>query len=91
MSIRDVFLVAVLLTAGSATFGADDEREIALGDVPPAAMTAARAAVEGIRFTSAETEVEKGMTIYSLEGNVGGEEYEVEVTAEGEVLEVEPD
>lgn len=93
-----ILLLTVALCAGCEIFDRDDEQDIDLNDVPSAAMAAARAAVEaalgaeeGIEFSSAETEVEKGITIYSLEGVAGGEEYEVEVTAEGKVLEVETD
>ena len=91
MLLRATLLLAMVLCAGCEIFDRDDEQDIDLNDVPPAAMAAALGAVEGIEFTSAETEVEKGITIYSLEGVVGGEEYEVEVTAEGKVLEIETD
>lgn len=67
----------------------DDEEEIPLSDVPEAVMNAAKAAVPGIVFEEAEREVEDGVTVYSLEGEAGGVEYEVEVTADGKVNEVE--
>ena len=91
MLVRAILLLAVVLFAGCEIFDRDDERDIDLNDVPQAAMAAAQAAVQGIEFTSAETEVEKGVTVYSLEGVAGAQEYEVEVTAEGKVLEVETD
>lgn len=91
MLVRAIVLLAVVLFAGCEIFDRDDEQDIDLNDVPQAAMAAAQAAVQGIEFTSAETEVEKGVTVYSLEGVAGAQEYEVEVTAEGKVLEVETD
>ncbi len=67
----------------------EKEKEIPLSDVPQAALTAAEGAVEGITLTEAETEEEDGQTVYILEGEAAGKVYEIEVTADGEVLEVE--
>ena len=39
----------------------------------------------------AEMEVERGMTVYELDGTVDGQAYEIEVTAEGRLLEVGTD
>jgi uncharacterized membrane protein YkoI len=69
----------------------DEEEEIPLSNVPEAVMKAASAAVQGIVFEEAERELEDGQTVYCLEGEADGVEYEVEVTADGEVLEVETD
>ena len=91
MLTRAILLLTVVLCCGCEIFDRDDEQDIDLKDVPEAAMAAAQQAVQGIEFTSAETEVEKGVTVYSLEGVAGGQEYEVEVTAEGKVLEIETD
>ncbi len=65
------------------------EKEIPLSQVPQPALAAAEGAVEGIALTEAEMEKEDGQTVYVLEGEAGGKEYEIEVTAEGKVLEVE--
>jgi uncharacterized membrane protein YkoI len=67
----------------------EGEKEIALSQVPREAVTAAQHAVEGIRLTEAEVEEEDGCTVYVLEGMANGTEYEIEVTADGKVLEVE--
>ena len=67
----------------------EKEKEIPLSEVPQAALTAAEGAVEGITLTEAETEEEDGQTVYILEGAAAGKEYEIEVTADGKVLEVE--
>lgn len=67
----------------------EDEKEIPLAQVPDAAIAAAKSAVDGIALKEAEVEDEDGQTVYLLEGVAGGQEYEIEVTAEGKVLEVE--
>ena len=69
--------------------GTDCEKDIALSEVPEAALTAAKAAVPGITLTEAEVEVEAGTTTYEVEGIADGKEYEIEVTPDGKVLEVE--
>jgi len=67
----------------------EKEKEIPLSQVPEPALTAAQGAVEGITLTEAEMETEDGQTVYVLEGEAAGKEYEIEVTADGKVLEVE--
>ncbi len=68
-----------------------DEEHIPLADVPASVMEAAVAAVEGIKITEAEVEVEDGNKVYELEGKANGVEYEIEVSEDGTVLEVEED
>jgi hypothetical protein len=65
------------------------EEEIALSKVPAPALKAAEAAVDGIVIEEAVVEVEDGRTLYVLEGMADGQEYEIEVTSAGKVLEVE--
>lgn len=67
----------------------DDEVAIALDAVPSKALEAAKGAVPGITFSAAERETEDGRVVYCLEGTKDGVRFEVEVTAEGEVVEVE--
>ncbi|UCD48948.1 MAG: hypothetical protein JSW27_15595 [Phycisphaerales bacterium] len=92
---RTYLLIAMLLACAlgcasiKSIFERDDEKEIALSDVPVEAVQAAQAAVVGITLTEASVEEEDGKTIYDLEGTADGTEYEIEVTADGEVLEVE--
>lgn len=69
--------------------GSEDEQEIPLSEVPAEALQAARAAVDGITLTEAEMEEEDGQTVYVVEGTADGVEYEIEVAADGKVLEVE--
>ena len=91
--------------AGSAVAGAavagDDEDEagkadedevehvIALDKVPDALLAAARAALPGVELTGAVVEQEAGQLVYELVGTEGGERVEIEVGADGKVLEVE--
>lgn len=69
--------------------GDDTEEKVELSEVPEAAKKAALEAVPGLVLTGAEREVEHGQVVFSLEGTVGGEEHEVEVTPDGKVLEIE--
>lgn len=67
----------------------EDDQEISLSEVPQAAKDAALAAVPGLVLSEAEKESEDGVTTYCLEGEANGAEYEIEVTADGRVIEVE--
>ena len=78
------------LTLTAPTLGAQEQR-IPLTEVPAAAMAAAKAAVEGLQIASAVTEVERGKTVYELTGAANGVAYELEVTADGQVLEIQTD
>ena len=66
-----------------------EEQAIALDKVPADILAAARAALPGAVFTSAEVETEDGLLVYCLEGQLDGEAVEVEVAADGRVLEIE--
>jgi uncharacterized membrane protein YkoI len=67
----------------------ENEKEVPLSEVPQEALKAAQGAVDGVTITEAETEKEDGKTIYIFDGEANGKEYEIEVTPEGKVLEVE--
>jgi len=69
--------------------GEEEEQAIALDQVPADILAAAQAALPGAVFTSAELEQEGGLFVYCLEGYVGDERVEVEVAADGRVLEIE--
>lgn len=70
----------------------EDEKEIALSEVPAPVLEAAKNAVEGFVPAEAEVETEKGKVLYELDGKAAdGKEYEIEVSADGKVLEVEED
>lgn len=87
------FVICLVLTCivgcASIESGFEGEKEIALSQVPREAVAAAQRAVEGITLTEAEIEEEDDCTVYVLEGMANGTEYEIEVTADGKVLEVE--
>ena len=57
--------------------------------MPKAAVEAAQKAVENITLTEAEVEEEAGQKVYVLEGTANGMEYEIEVTADGKIIELE--
>jgi hypothetical protein len=67
----------------------EHEKEVPLSEVPAEALKAAQGAVDGVTITEAEMEKEDGQTVYVLEGEANGKKYDIEVTAEGKVLEVE--
>jgi hypothetical protein len=63
--------------------------ELALAQVPAAVLAAAGAAVPGFVAEEAGYEVEAGMALYALEGEAAGKDVEIEVSADGQVLEIE--
>jgi hypothetical protein len=83
-----VVVVALVGAAAVAVKAAADEK-MALEAVPQKLKDVAVAAVPGLVLEKAEREIEKGVVVYDLEGHAGGVRYEVEVTADGKVLEVE--
>ncbi len=62
---------------------------IALSEIPEAVRNAALGAMPGLVLTEAEREVEDGVTIYCVHGTVDGKGVEIEVSADGKVLDVE--
>ena len=90
-SLTFVIVVALTCTLGCASLESmfEDEKDIPLSQVPEAVVMAASQAVENITLTEAEVEKEDGQTVYTLEGTADGIEYEIEVTADGKILEVE--
>lgn len=65
--------------------------DIRLKDVPESVLEAARKAVPGIRLTEAEVNRTKAGTVYEIEGRVGDIEYELLITDEGKVIDIEQD
>jgi len=86
-----VIALVLTCTLGCASLESthEDEKEIPLSQVPADAREAAQRSVPGITLTEAEVEEQNGRTIYELEGTADSIEYEIEVTADGKVLEVE--
>ncbi len=77
-------------SAARAMDGGADEA-VAIADLPDAVRAAAARAVPGIVLEEAEREFENGRWIYSVEGEAGGTEWDLEITPAGKVLEVEQD
>ncbi|MBC8230704.1 PepSY domain-containing protein [bacterium] len=65
--------------------------KVALSQVPTKVLEAANKAVPGGEVKDVETEVEDGELIYEVKKVVDGVKYEIEVTADGAVKEVEED
>lgn len=65
------------------------EMVIPLETVPATVMKAGENAVPGIVITRVEREYEDGVWVYDMEGTAKGVAYEIEVTADGKVLEIE--
>jgi len=87
-------LAVIALLSGCAAMDElfEKEEEIPLSEVPAPVMTAAQGAVEGFVPEEAEVETEKGQMVYELEGQAAdGKEYEIEISVDGKVLEIEED
>ena len=79
----------LFLTIGlTACAGLWDKDDIALSDVPAAAIAATEGAVDGFQIKSAEAKDKDGRTVYEIDGKANGVKHEVQVTADGEVLKV---
>ncbi len=91
LAYRSLLIVVFMLVLGAplSREAAAEEKDIALAQVPEKVLVAAEKAVPGIKFTEAEVERSSTGQIYELEGTAGDKEYEIKVSAEGNVLEVE--
>ena len=69
----------------------DHEVVVPLSEVPAAVLEAARKAKPGLQIRGVERDTEDGVTVYDVEGDVGGTSFELEVTAAGKVVEIEED
>lgn len=78
-----LLIPASLLVTGCSSLP-PEERDIAVSRVPAEVLEAARQAVPGFEATEAEIEY-----VYELDGEANGREYEIEVSADGEVKEIE--
>lgn len=67
----------------------EQEREVPLDSVPQGVLDAATTAVPGLTIEKAFTEMENGRLLYEIVGTVDGVRHEVEVDADGNVVEVE--
>ena len=67
----------------------DDERRISASDLPQAVLDAVAATVPGGRITEVVRESSDGVVFYDVEVDVRGEKFDLEVAADGTVLDVE--
>lgn len=87
------FAFSLVLICGLGCASLDDmfekEKKVPLSEVPQEVLKAAQGTVNGVTITEAEIEKENGETVYIFDGEANGKKYEIEVTPEGKVLEVE--
>ena len=88
--------LAAILVAGCVSTDTDndyadreDGREVSQLVVPDKVLNAARAKVPGFVLTEADLIQRNNTTVYSLEGNARGEDYDIIVTSDGRVLRVD--
>ena len=86
ITIRTIALLFSIM--GLAACAMWEEDDIAISEVPAAAIDAARGAVDGLEIKSAELKNKDGRTFYEIDGKANGVKHEVKVTADGEVLKV---
>jgi uncharacterized membrane protein YkoI len=84
--------VALLRTPLARAAGPKEKKtevKVPVAQVPEAVKKAAQNAAPGITISRATKETEGKRTVYELEGKVGDKECELEITAEGKLLEME--
>jgi hypothetical protein len=87
---KDLLMTALLAAACGCGESAERPEPVALDKVPPAAMAAATKALPGIKFERAQKIWVNGQEAYEIRGKEkGGKIREAEVTAAGELIEVE--
>ncbi len=67
----------------------EDGREVSRLVVPDKVLAAAQARIPGFVLTEAELVQRNTTSVYSLEGNARGEDYDIIVTPGGQVLRVD--
>ena len=84
-----IIAVALLATIGCSEKGENDV-PITLDKVPPSIMKLAEEKLPGVKFDSAYKETKDGKEVYELRGKTKeGKIRDVEVTADGKVLQVD--
>ena len=69
----------------------DDEEEVTLDEVPAAVKATILAQAQGGTIEEIERETEDGQVVYEAEVEINGKEYEIEVAADGTLLDIEED
>jgi len=68
-----------------------EEKEVPLDDVPESIINVALDTLPEFVITEAEIETTADGIIYELEGLLNGVKYEIEISSEGTILEIEKD
>ena len=66
-----------------------EETKLELENVPEAVIKTAKMEVPGIQLLEAEMETEDGVVIYELDGEKDDYEYEMEISEDGKLLELQ--
>jgi len=69
----------------------DDDEEVTLDEAPAAVKATILANAQGGTIEEIERETEDGQVVYEAEVEINGKEYEIEVAADGTLLEIEED
>lgn len=83
------YLFAALLLGGSSIALLSAGEKIKVADLPAAVVKAIEAKFPGAELLSAEKELDDGKLEYEVKIKHAGKKYEVEVTADGVIKEVE--
>lgn len=78
-------VVAALLPARAAL--ADDD--IPISELPPAVIKAIEARFPGAKIEEAERDTRDGRLIYEVEIEVNGDDKELEITPDGEIIDID--
>lgn len=87
--IRSTIPLLVLLLSAAPALTQSAAEEVSIDEVPLLVLDAAREVLPGAELVKAMIEITDKGIIYEIEGILDGEEYEILVTEEGVVLEVE--
>ena len=87
ITIRTIALLFLTISLTACALWEEDD-DVAVSEVPAAAIKAAEGAVDGLEIRRAEAEDKNGRTVYEIKGKANGVKHEVKVTADGEVLKV---
>jgi hypothetical protein len=90
MRVSKLLAVALFVAISGCGEQAEREKTVALEQIPAEAMAAATKALPDIKFERAQIIKVDGKEVYEIRGkNKSGKIKEVEVTASGEVVEIE--
>ena len=70
---------------------ADVERDIELGQVPPAILNILTHEKQGIKLVAAEKVYKETLVMYEIEGLYNNKRVEIQVSPEGEILKIKND